>query len=206
MACPTNEFVDPRVRRTRKLLHDALHALMREKHYAQISVQDITERAMVNRATFYAHYQDKQALLEQVLITDFQAFLGARFPECPTYNAESLEAIALGVIEFMGGLAGGCAEAAKEMGHVIEAALQQELYDLFRHWVGPEPQAPFKGHHPDTVATMLAWSLFGTAYRWTHGNRKRTPEAVAKAMVALVFPPLGPPLSREAPELANPRS
>lgn len=188
MSCPTNEFVDPRVRRTRKLLHDALHALMREKQFDQISVQDITERAMVNRATFYAHYHDKQALLKQVLITDFQTFMKARFPEFPPFSPAALETMGTGVIEFMGGLAGGCAEAAKEMGHVIEAALQEELYDLFRHWVGPEPQGPFKGHHLDTVATMLAWSLFGTAYRWTHGSRKRKPEDVAKAMVALLMP------------------
>lgn len=188
MPCPTNEFVDPRVRRTRKQLQEALHELLREKQFNQISVQDIAERALVNRATFYAHYHDKQALLQQLLISDFQTFLHSRFPEFPPFSPEALEKIATGVIEFMGGLAGGCAQAAKEMGHEIEAAIQEELHDLFRHWVGPEPQGPFKGHHPDTVATMLSWSLFGAAYRWTHGSRKRKPEDVAKAMVALLMP------------------
>jgi AcrR family transcriptional regulator len=47
--------MDPRVRRTRKLLQDALRSLLFERRFSRISVQDIAERATVNRATFYAH-------------------------------------------------------------------------------------------------------------------------------------------------------
>ncbi|MBI4304912.1 MAG: TetR family transcriptional regulator, partial [Chloroflexi bacterium] len=45
---------DPRVKRTRKLLHDAFDSLLSEKSFEAITVQDIAERATVNRATFYA--------------------------------------------------------------------------------------------------------------------------------------------------------
>jgi AcrR family transcriptional regulator len=54
---------DLRVRRTRKLLQKAMLEAAREKGFARITVRDITERAMVNRATFYRHYQDKYDLL-----------------------------------------------------------------------------------------------------------------------------------------------
>jgi AcrR family transcriptional regulator len=54
---------DLRVRRTRKLLQKAMLEAAREKGFARVSVRDITERAMVNRATFYRHYQDKYDLL-----------------------------------------------------------------------------------------------------------------------------------------------
>jgi AcrR family transcriptional regulator len=56
---------DLRVRRTRKLLWEALVAEMAERPFEEISVKDICERAMVHRTTFYAHYEDKYALLEQ---------------------------------------------------------------------------------------------------------------------------------------------
>src|SRR5207245_2778046 len=56
--------VDPRVKRTRKLLQQAFIELFQEKGFAAISIQDITERATVNRATFYAHFPDKYALLD----------------------------------------------------------------------------------------------------------------------------------------------
>ncbi|HEU0296092.1 MAG TPA: TetR/AcrR family transcriptional regulator [Anaerolineales bacterium] len=54
---------DLRVRRTRKLLQQALLEAASEKGFAHITVRDIAERAMVNRATFYRHYEDKYDLL-----------------------------------------------------------------------------------------------------------------------------------------------
>lgn len=56
---------DPRIVRTRSLLRDALVELIHERGYEKIKVQDITERAMLNRATFYLHYRDKFDLLCQ---------------------------------------------------------------------------------------------------------------------------------------------
>ncbi|GHO97998.1 TetR family transcriptional regulator [Reticulibacter mediterranei] len=56
---------DLRVRRTRKLLQQAMIEGVVEKGFAALTVRDITERAMVNRSTFYRHYLDKYDLLEQ---------------------------------------------------------------------------------------------------------------------------------------------
>jgi AcrR family transcriptional regulator len=58
---------DLRVRRTRKLLQQALIELTIAKGFADVTVQDIAARAMVNRATFYRHYLDKYDLLEQYM-------------------------------------------------------------------------------------------------------------------------------------------
>ena len=55
------EVRDPRIRRTRQALQGALRELMQTKSIEEISVQDITDLADVNRATFYDHYNDKFA-------------------------------------------------------------------------------------------------------------------------------------------------
>jgi AcrR family transcriptional regulator len=57
------EKKDRRTRKTRQLLRDTLLALLKEKRYEEISVQDIIERADVARSTFYVHYVDKDDLL-----------------------------------------------------------------------------------------------------------------------------------------------
>jgi AcrR family transcriptional regulator len=54
---------DRRVRRTRRLLIEALIALIMEKGYSKITVQDILDRADIGRSTFYAHFRDREALL-----------------------------------------------------------------------------------------------------------------------------------------------
>jgi AcrR family transcriptional regulator len=59
--------LDPRVIRTRSVLRDALMSLITEMGYDAITVQHITDRARLNRATFYLHYRDKQDLLTQII-------------------------------------------------------------------------------------------------------------------------------------------
>ncbi|GHO51035.1 TetR/AcrR family transcriptional regulator [Ktedonospora formicarum] len=61
------EIEDLRVRRTRKLLQQAFIEITVEKGFAALTIRDITERAMVNRSTFYRHYLDKYDLLEQYM-------------------------------------------------------------------------------------------------------------------------------------------
>ena len=53
---------DRRVRRTRRLLREALIALVAERGYERVTVQDVLDRADVGRSTFYAHFRDKEAL------------------------------------------------------------------------------------------------------------------------------------------------
>ena len=62
----TQERTDLRVRRTQKMLQEALVDLITERGFDSITVGDIAERAMVNRATFYRHYRDKYDLIEKI--------------------------------------------------------------------------------------------------------------------------------------------
>ena len=58
---------DRRVKRTQDAIVEALFALAIEKGYEHVSVKDIVDRANVGRTTFYAHYNDKDDLLNSVL-------------------------------------------------------------------------------------------------------------------------------------------
>lgn len=67
---PEESALDPRVRRTRKWVGDALAELVQEKPFADISISDITRRAGIARVTFYQHFDSKEAAL-LALISDF---------------------------------------------------------------------------------------------------------------------------------------
>jgi AcrR family transcriptional regulator len=66
------EKSDRRSRRSRRLIVDALFALMREKRYDRITVQEIIDRADVGRSTFYAQFRNK----EDVLVSELERVLG----------------------------------------------------------------------------------------------------------------------------------
>ena len=55
--------MDRRVSRTRRLLREAFFALILEKGYEAVTVEEITNRADLGRTTFYLHYHDKEDLL-----------------------------------------------------------------------------------------------------------------------------------------------
>ncbi|MGG3563742.1 TetR/AcrR family transcriptional regulator [Neobacillus rhizosphaerae] len=56
---------DRRIVRTKRLIRDALTELIEEKGFEGLTVRDLTEKADINRGTFYLHYQDKYDLLEK---------------------------------------------------------------------------------------------------------------------------------------------
>lgn len=60
---PKRRAPDRRVARTRRLLHQALVALIGERGWDAITVQDVCRRADVGRSTFYVHFADKEELL-----------------------------------------------------------------------------------------------------------------------------------------------
>src|SRR5215467_1549375 len=62
---------DRRIARTRDTLGDALMALMHEKNFDDITVQNVLDRAGVGRSTFYVHYRDK----EDLFLSDVEDFL-----------------------------------------------------------------------------------------------------------------------------------
>jgi len=69
----SNKKTDARVRRTRDALGDALVALMQEKAFDTITIQDVLDRAHVSRSTFYTHYSDK----DDLLMSDAEEFFEA---------------------------------------------------------------------------------------------------------------------------------
>lgn len=61
----TERAAEKRVNRTKRLIRDTLTELIEEKGFEGVTVRDLTERAKINRGTFYLHYRDKYDLLEQ---------------------------------------------------------------------------------------------------------------------------------------------
>src|SRR6266550_1362766 len=73
----TQPVSNVRVRRTQKLLREALIALIEERGFEALTIGELTERAMVSRAAFYRNYQDKYDLVEQIFEEAMSALLGA---------------------------------------------------------------------------------------------------------------------------------
>ncbi len=185
---------DPRIRRTRQLLQQALSQLLRTLEFDKISVQEITDAAGVNRATFYAHYPDKFALLECVVGTRFHALLDERGIVFDGTCTSALTGIVLGVCDFLAQTlsqfantpCGATGQLPPHMESAIIAVVRNMLLDGIRN------HPPASGDAPELIAATASWAIYGAAREWAQTPNHIPSEQIAATVQRLVAPILHP--------------
>ena len=186
--CPQTAKVDPRVKRTRKLIEDAFRALMHERPFAEISVADITDRATVNRATFYAHFEDKDHLASSMIKGDLEIALLEKLKDCRAVNPDNLQAIGVAIFDFIAGAHLSCPRTGCDLEKTIGGTLREAIYAFVSKWLEMDPSGLkyFGGSGPDTIATVVAWSFYGGAMNWTAYKKRPSSDAAVKEIVKML--------------------
>src|SRR6266508_2482820 len=128
----TSPRIDPRVKRNRKLLLDAFLSLMAEKSFDEITVQDIAARATVNRATFYAHFVDKYALVDELIREGFTQMLQQRMATPAHSTEEHLRRLILAVCDYWTELHSQCKHSYHMVDSLVEAQVKAQLREQVR--------------------------------------------------------------------------
>lgn len=178
------ESTDPRILRSRRMLMDSLAKLLMRKEFEDISVQEIAGEATLNRATFYLHYPDKNALLRAMTAERFRGLIARRglsFTNCDG----ALRAIALGVCDYL-------AETTRCPGQLAKMPLEGSIIpvveDMFREGAGNHPLKP--GVDSELLATTAAWAIFGAARGWYQTPDRISAEEMAGKIAEMVKPVL----------------
>jgi AcrR family transcriptional regulator len=177
------ENLDPRIRRTRLLLQQALGKLLETKEFDKISVQDIAEAATVNRATFYDHYNDKFDLLECMVGTRFGELLAARGVRFDGGCSSALRAMIRGVCDYLATAPG--AECTRQLPH-MEAAVIAVVRNMLLKGFTLHP--PAVGVSPEMLAATLSWAIYGAAKEWVRTPGHGSADAVVDQVMQLVQP------------------
>jgi AcrR family transcriptional regulator len=185
--------IDPRTVRTLKSLRAALGELLAEKEFSKITVQDITERAGVNRATFYDRFTDKYALLNDSVREEFETRLASRLPEAPLLTMDNLRILTLTVCEFLGGFMGHCAPTGqRDDRFLMVRQVQFSMSDAVLAWANrsvlPGGRSPIS---PETIATVSSFAIFGAVLEWTQNGRKLSQERLTEQVVTLLATGVG---------------
>ena len=180
-----------RVRRTQKLLREALIEVIEERGFDALTIGELTERAMVSRAAFYRMYQDKYDLVEQIFEEAMSALLnavGESYPEQhpPEVWVTFFEHIATyerlyrallgskGSSWFVRKMRASLADLVKAHGRGHGRA---------RSVTGDQPILTFSDELvPDLVSTMLVEAITW----WLEQGRPSTPKEIATRCTLLV--------------------
>ena len=166
---PNEEKLDPRVRRTRSLILQYFNDLLAEKSFDSISVQDVTDKAQINRATFYAHFEDKYALLDYWVQQQFRHEIEARVLDACHYTPENLRILILTVCEFLSTVRTDCVQSQRQFEPLIEKQVKNQVYELLNVWLGKMN----KTVSTEIPATVAAWAIYGLASHWSHATPAR---------------------------------
>jgi len=174
--------IDPRIKRTRMFLEETFSELLHEKDFQSISVQDITERAGINRATFYAHFPDKYALFEFKIRQEFRAEIEKRTLNACHYSEDNLRALIQVVCEFIREASGQCKSPRGQFEPLMEAQVKEQIKDLFMAWLNQtESNIP-----AEIAATAASWSIYGLAQYWNHAKERMPLSTFMELILPLV--------------------
>jgi AcrR family transcriptional regulator len=180
------EQLDPRIRRTRQLLLDALQRLLEEKEFDKISIQDIAEAATLNRATFYAHYPDKFALLEQWIRVSFLDLLAQRKVRFDGTCSSAFQAIILAVCDYLAEVQKSLSSKQHQFEPFVEATVIDQLRQIL---LEGSREHPVEQTIPkEIIAATASWAIYGAAKQWVNTVGRVPAEEFVAVAVKLVQP------------------
>lgn len=192
-----HEKSDRRSRRSRRLIVDALLALMREQRYDRITVQEIIDRADVGRSTFYARFRNKEDVLE----SEIERVLGL-LHEQQLASGEERAAHLLPSLGFF--------QHVQETQSLYPALVRgrasdphyQAVHRYLRDQAAQQLTLAAGAHSiavpPQIVADYLAGALLSLAHWWLDHDRAYSPEQMAAMFEKLVMPGVRALLHNEA--------
>lgn len=161
----TTTKVDPRIIRTKKLLVEAFQEVSREKKMSQITVKDITERATVNRATFYAHFTDKYDILDYTLSETILKDLNNTLSVSDIINETVISNLFISIANYMVEVQDSCKMNSETFCNQAHQRINNELEDIFTIML--------RNSYPEqdidvlvNSASFLASGLCGLARHW----------------------------------------
>jgi AcrR family transcriptional regulator len=180
---------DPRVTRTRGLIEDAFLEVMEEKGFEGLSVQDVADRAGINRVTFYSHFVDTYALLRHAIRKAFEAEIVRKGLAARALDIESTRDLFLAVCGYVAGLHEYCKPPHDHLDWILGEIISEYCADLFQRWsaVSERPTAQSRAQ----AATAAGSSLYALASRWSRTKRRGAAPAFVESALPIVVGILG---------------
>jgi AcrR family transcriptional regulator len=174
---------------------------MQANSFDEISVQDITEAATVNRATFYDHYTDKFALMEAMIAGGFHELLYERQLRYETGCPAALGAIIQATCDFFTRAhAGGTCDRQTAFQPLMDAAIVKAIQRLLME--GLQRAVPPPSSSPELIAAAVSAAICGGVKQWLSMPDRPPVEDVVAHLQAMILPMLEAGSKPESPVAA----
>lgn len=137
--------------------------------------------AIINRATFYAHFEDKFKLLEYMVREAFQEKLESKIESCEGLTSENLRLLMLTTCEFLAAFDDEFAPRTGNDHPPIERQIQPFVYEVLLRWATLSAVAS-----AEITAMTISWAMFGSALQWSRGKREMSADLLTENVISLL--------------------
>jgi AcrR family transcriptional regulator len=156
--------------------------LSEEKEFKDITIKDITSKAMINRATFYYHFHDIYDLLERALSEVLLINLDYNTYGERELNDEDLMSIFKAIADFQESLSHRCHRGYED---TIARIIREQLHLIFFKML--EKKQPNEDEKTlNLSATMLSWGIYGASVEWRRNNSEMAPEEFIASAIPFI--------------------
>lgn len=174
---------DPRVLRTRQIIREAFRALLQTKGFDTITIKDIAQRATINRATFYAHYEDKYALLDEVAAQTFENMIPEHIVQAQEFTEDVCRQFIELTYNYIIMFYRTCKYTTKSIVAMVDGKVKQILYRTIKSILeknGTSINATIN-------ATMISASIYSAAYYWYEENKGDNIEQLTDTVILFII-------------------
>lgn len=179
----TEVKTDLRVKRTRKMIMDAFIELSNKKEFKDITIKDITNEAMINRATFYYHFEDIYDLLEKVLSEVLLINLDMENFKNDELNEATIVHVFKAITNFQKSLHQRCHRGYEDtIARIIREQLEIIFYKMLLNEYNIEKDETLK-----LLAVSLSWGVYGASVEWRRSSQQISPEDYIKRIIPYIL-------------------
>lgn len=175
---------DRRVKYTKMVLKDSFIKLLEKKDISQISIKEICEDADINRATFYAHYNDQYDFMKRIqdeLLDNIEKYLAVyKNNELPTIPVDTVEHI----FEYIKENARLCKLLLSERGdfnfqkRVLMLVYEKNINELIKNGITIREDAEY-------IYAFTLSGCVGVIQKWLNDNMVKSPRYMAETITLL---------------------
>lgn len=179
----SKQKIDPRVLRTRKLIMDSFTftLLSNKKDFKDITINDITELATINRATFYHHFEDKYELFETLVKEDMMASVIEEIANHQNLDEETIIQVFHSLVKFQNNISTQCSKSYVTFSRTIEGIIKSELETIFYKLL-LKNHANVENQSLKITAVMLSWGIYGATIDWQRNSHLKPEKYIEFAM------------------------
>lgn len=164
---------DPRVLRTRQFIKEAFRELLQSKGFDSITIYDIAQKATINRATFYAHYEDKYALLEEYTEQVFGGMIPEQVRNAREFTGDICDQLVLLTYRYVVDFYQNCRMDSKSIAPIVDGKVKKMLQQTIESILLQGDHVADR-HHLEVISAMTGSAIYGAAHQWLNGKNNRT--------------------------------